>query len=461
MIVTARPSFGMADRFVRASIPLSICAAFVVGWAFVHHQTMVVYAAALLTMLPLLFSARVRIIFLILGGWLIFQSSPNLTPPKMYFLVGVAVSVAGALARRRYFRDDPVQRDLAPLFVAARAFGVLIVVSLVVSLAYHTPHRLWLRDVSPYLLFIAAPMFAYDAKTAFSQQALRRLLVIAGIAGAAAFAVHWLSSRGILHISGAFGLPTFMLGAALFSYAMAVVLEGDRGRLLWLLLASGILAGLVATGTRASLILLAAPLAIIVGSRRHIARRSIRLAIVIPAVLLFVFLGVQSLIKYTGAHQNVLQQRISLLRHTGSSSDQSYKDRLAQTTAAWKVFNRSPLLGVGPGYPITWVDPTGLERSTPVIDSPVEYLAKWGLLGLWPLAVLAWAVWRTLALLRRRTGERTIGQLAIIGYAGAFVAWWALGVPFDDKGLTSGFLLLLALALSEASGEPNSTTLRT
>jgi O-antigen ligase len=416
--------------------------------------------AALLTTLPLFFMPRTRIIFIVFGGWLIFQSSPNLTPSKLYFLVGAAVSVAGAVARRREFRHDPVQRDMAPLLVASRAFGVLIVASLVISLAYHTPHRLWLRDVSPYLLFVAAPVLAYDAYTAFSRRGLRRLLVVAGILGAAAFAAHWLSSRGIVHISGGFGLPTFMLGAALFSYAMAVVLERDHARLRWLLLASAILAGLIATGTRASLLLLASPLAMIVGARRHIARRSIRLAIVIPAVAIFVALGVQSLIRYTGAHRDVFQARLELLRHTGSSKDQSYSDRLAQTHAAWKLFKQSPLLGVGPGYQITWVDPTGLNRASAVIDSPVEYLAKFGLVGLWPLVILAWAVARTLSLLRRRTGERTIAQLAIIGYAGAFVAWWALGVPFDDKGLTIGFLLLLALALSEASAQriPTTTT---
>jgi O-antigen ligase len=217
------------------------------------------------------------------------------------------------------------------------------------------------------------------------------------------------------------------------------------------MLASAILAGLIATGTRSSLILLAVPIAIILGARRHFARRSIRFAIVIPAASLLVLLGVQFLIRFTSAHRDVLQQRAQLLSHTGTSSDQSYVDRLAQTSAAWKVFKRSPVLGVGPGYVFTWVDPTGLEKSVTVIDTPAEYLAKFGLLGLWPLFVLALSVARTLGRLRKRTGGRTIGQLAIVGLAGAFLSWWALGVPFDDKGFAIGFLLLFALALSEAS----------
>jgi hypothetical protein len=181
------------------------------------------------------------------------------------------------------------------------------------------------------------------------------------------------------------------------------------------------------------------------------ARRSIRLAVVIPAASLLVVLGVQSLIRFTGAHRDVFQSRVQLLFHSGTSSDQSYVERLRETKGAWKVFERSPLLGAGPGYPITWETFSGEMVSTSTVDSPVGYLAKFGLLGLWPLVVLAWSVRRTLRLLRKRTGERTIGQLALIGFGGAFIAWWVLGVPFEDKGLASGFLLLLALALRESA----------
>jgi hypothetical protein len=124
-------------------------------------------------------------------------------------------------------------------------------------------------------------------------------LVVAGVAGTAAFGAQWLSNSHIVEISNVFVLPTFLLGAALFAYAMAMVLEADRRRLPWLVRASAMMAGLLATGARASLILLAAPIAIILGARRHFARRSIRFAIVIPAASLLVVLGVQSLIRFT------------------------------------------------------------------------------------------------------------------------------------------------------------------
>ena len=451
MIASYRPPFDWAHVFVRASIPLACAAALLCGWAWVNHRTLVQLTAALLTTAPLLFSPRARIVFVVVGGLFIFQSSDQLSPAKLYFLIGTAMSVAGALRHYRRMKHDPARSDIAPLLAASRAFGLLIIVSLLVAIAYGTPQTAWLRDAAPYLLFAAAPLLAYDAQTAWSPRALRRLLVFAGIVGTLAFAAEWLSNRRIIELSYVFALPTFLLGAALFAYAMAVVLEEENRRLGWLVLASVILAALIATGTRATVILVAVPLAIIVGARRHVARRSIRFAIVIPAVALLVVLGVQALISFTGADRSALASRIELLRDTGTSSDQSYGDRLAQTRVAWDAFKDSPLLGVGPGHLFEWVDPAGFEHSVTVVDSPAEYLAKFGLLGLWPLVVLVWAVGRTLRLLRQRAGKRTISQLAIVGLGGAFVSWWALGVPFNDKGLASGFLLLLALALSEAS----------
>jgi O-antigen ligase len=416
-----------------------------------HHRTLVLLTAALLTTAPLLFSARARTLFILFGGLLVFQSSDQLTPPKLYFLMGTAVCVAGALRNYGRLADDPARSDIGPLLAASRAFALLILVSLFVAIADGTPQKPWLRDVTPYLLFAAAPLMAYDAQTVWSHRALRRLLVFAGLVGTAAFAAQWLSNRHIVNISSVPALPTFFLGAALFATAMAIVLEGERRRLPWLLLASTILAALVATGTRSTFIFVAVPLAIIVGARRHFARRSIRFAIIVPAVAALVLVGVEALITFTGADRSALTSRFQVLGETGTSSDLSYQDRLIQTRVAWDAFKTSPVLGVGPGHQFEWVDPSQFEHQQTTVDSPAEYLAKFGLLGLWPLIVLAWAVARTLRRLQLRAGERTVGQLAVIGLAGAFVAWWALAVPFNDKGLPMGFLLLLALALSEAS----------
>jgi O-antigen ligase len=433
-----------------AAVPASVAAALLAGRLVITHRHMAELAAALVLMLPLLVSPRIRTLFIVFGGLLVFQSSDALSTRKLLFLMGAAVCVAGALANTWKLSRQPGSREIAPLFAASRAFVVLILASLPVSLAYGASHKEWVRDASVYLLFAAAPVLAFDAQTGFTPRGLRRLLVAAGAAGTAAYAAQWLSSRGILHIPGSFGLPTFLLGGALFAYAMAVVLEGERGRLRWLLVAAIVFAAYVVTGTRSSLVFLAAPVAILIGARHHAARRFLRLAIALPIAALLVGLSVQYFVREAGAKGDVLTQRLQLLYHSGSVRDGSYIDRRNQDLAAWKLFKQHPLLGTAPGHPIPWINNSGSRISAATVDSPVEYLAKFGLVGLWPLAVLVVSTGRMLRRLRRRTEGRSIAQLALIGYAGIIVAWSALSVAFDDKGFASGVLLLLAVALSEA-----------
>ena len=431
----------------------SVFAAAVAGCLLAIYPALVALPAALCFALLLFFSPRSRILFLIFGGLLVFQSSDELTPQKMLFIMGLGVSIVGAYLRARESPARAVRHDVAPLFRVSIAFVLLVVASLPVALVHGTLLTAWLRDVSPYLLFAAAPLFALDAATAFSERGLRRLLVVAGTAGCAAFAAHWLSRRGIVDVPNAFGLPTFLLGAALFSYAMAVVLEGDRHRLRWLALASAVAAAFLSTGTRSTVVLAAAPLAIVVGSRRHFARRSIRLAVVLPAVAALVVIGYQSFVQATGADRRALEGRMALVLRTGGSGDRSYFDRRSQTAAAWAVFKDAPVLGAGPGHPITWVDSFGATISSANVDSPASFFAKFGLLGLVPALILAVSFVELLRRLHARSGRRTIGQFGLIGFAGVFVAWSTLGMPLEDKGFASGFLLLVAVALRESAAQ--------
>jgi O-antigen ligase len=246
-----------------------------------------------------------------------------------------------------------------------------------------------------------------------------------------------------------------MLGAALFSYAIAIALTDERARVLWLAIAGAVLFGYLITGTRTSLVFLAAPLAILVGARRGFARRSGRLLLVIPLIALLIGLGTVSFVERTSADREVLESRIELLLSTGDTSDLSFVSRQAQGEAAWAAFAENPIFGIGAGVPFEWRDPVeGIVRTVDV-DSPFGYVAKFGFLGLAPLALLIWSFVRFLQRSREKTGERTVAQFALIGFAGVFVAFWTLGAPFADKGLASGFLLLLALALNELAYAPN------
>jgi O-antigen ligase len=307
--------------------------------------------------------------------------------------------------------------------------------------------------VAPYVLFAAAPLLALDAQSAWGVRGLRILLLVAGIVGCASFTAAWLSARGIASVPPV-GLPTLLLGAALFSYAVALVLEGQRGSLVWILVASVVFAGLVSTVTRSAAVLLIAPVAVVIGSRQRRLRRTYKLLVVVPAIALVVVFGVRSVVTATGADSDALASRIELLTQTGSEADASFLERRRQTQGALEMFVAAPILGQGPGRPIAWTDSGGSVVEWQNVDSPLGYAVKFGLVGLVPLAVLAYGFVLTLRRVRRRARAITPAYLALIGYAAVVVGRSALQVPFEDKGLASGFLLLLALALAEAGARP-------
>jgi O-antigen ligase len=436
---------------VQLEVPLSVVAALAAGWYYASHETLVVLPAVAALALLLASNPHLRLGFVVFGGLLVFQSSDELTPTKLLYLFGVGAAALGAFVRVSRMSRNRAVHDALPFLRASLVFVLLLAASLLLSFANATPQKLWLRDVAPYVLFAAAPLFAVDAATSLSQRALRRVLVVAGLVGSLAFSAEWLSRRSIVDASSVVGLPTVMLGAALFAYAMAVVLTSQRGRALWLVIATTVFFCYVITGTRSSLLLLAAPLAILFGTRRGMVRRSARLVVALPLVALLIGLGTLSFAEKTSADQQVLSARVELLLNTGDVSDQSYASRRAQGEAAWEAFLHNPLLGIGAGEAIEWRDQEGLMTSGLNIDSPLGYIAKFGLLGLVPLAFLVWSFIQFLRLFRFDVSGTSVARFALIGFAGVFVGWWILGVPFADKGLASGFLLLIALALKELS----------
>jgi hypothetical protein len=67
------------------------------------------------------------------------------------------------------------------------------------------------------------------------------------------------------------------------------------------------------------------------------------------------------------------------------------------------------------------------------------------------LLLIAGAYWVFIRNLGR--GVSTVAHLALIGYLAVAVLLAILGNPFEDKGLSFGLILVLALALKEA--QPN------
>lgn len=430
------------------------CTAFAVtlGWAYVNRPMLAVLPALLLLSLPLVLSARARLIVVVFGALIVFQSSDELTAPKLVYLFSLGISFGAALVRLPTLVGTPAFHDLKPMLRASVITFALILASLPVSILNDVPQKAWLRDVAPYVMVACAPFFALDAQASMESKMLRRLLVLGGTLGALGFSARWLTSRGIADLSFVpVGLPTLLLAATVFAYGIAVLLHGHRRRLAWAVFTSLVFAMLLSTGTRTALVLLVAPLAIVVGSHHRLAQRSVRLVVAAPCLALLVFLGAQAVAHVTNADREALATRTSLLFATGRTTDNSYVERLSQTAASWDAFRSSPIMGNGPGQPIVWTDYQYEVHLSTTVDSPVSFLAKFGLVGLVAAGFLIVGYIGALKAFRARTGAPTIAQLALIGFGAVATAWSLLLNPYEDKGFAIGLILLFAVAAREAS----------
>ncbi|MGH3134085.1 MAG: O-antigen ligase family protein [Gaiellaceae bacterium] len=426
--------------------------AFALGWAYVSRSTLALLPAALLASLPLVLSARVRVVVVVFGALTVFQSSDELTTSKLLYLFGLAVAFGAVVFRLPRLVDSRAYHDLAPMLRASVVTFGLVAASLPVSMLNDVPQKAWLRDVAPYILVACAPLFALDAQASMTARALRRLLVVGGTLGALGFTVTWLTNRAIADLSFIpVGLPTFLLAATAFTYGTSMFLHGNRRRFAWVVFTSLVFAMLLSTGTRTTLVLLAAPLVIAFGSQHRLAQRSLRLAVAVPVAALLVVFGAQGVVHVTNANREALSARADLLFSTGEKrEDRSYIDRLAQTSATWDLFRSSPIAGVGPGTPIVWSDSFNVVHASTTVDSPLSFLAKFGLLGLIAAGLLVAGFVSMLRRLRARTVKPTVIQLALVGYGAIVVGWSLLQNPYDDKGLAIGLILLLAVATREA-----------
>jgi hypothetical protein len=142
-----------------------------------------------------------------------------------------------------------------------------------------------------------------------------------------------------------------------------------------------------------------------------------------------------------------ITDRIVILKNTGTTSDASFRDRESETRAARTVFYANPIFGAGPGTVFNWTVTNGDKHSGFDLDSPVDFPAKFGIAG---LVVVGFLVLGYGSFLRSsfRVNHPRAETLALASYAALAVAGSVLTTPLEDKGLTLGLVLLLALALS-------------
>jgi hypothetical protein len=325
-------------------------------------------------------------------------------------------------------------------------------ISLGVAYSRTTPLTEWLRDIAPYVLFASVPVFALDAQASLGRRRLVQLLVAAGVLGVMAWAVEWLGRRGIAHFDASrIAVASVFVPAVLFAYAMASALHGRAKRVVWLLVAAAVLALLLSTGTRSTLALLLIPLAIALIARRERVNRTVRLLALGPVAAALTLAVAVAVISMIGANTEYLNERVALVTDTANSEeDFSYVDRVEQSRVAFDAFKAHPVLGIGPGTHFEWRTHDAHHRSDFIMDTPMTFPAKFGVLG---LLVLLFLVAGFLAFARRlgRGHPPTVAYLTLLGFLPAVAVLGFLAPPFEDKGLSFGLILILALALAETS----------
>ncbi len=439
---------------------------------------------------------RVGSTVVIVGGLLTLQSSDNLNLPKITYLLMAAAALLAAIVGLRHWLESPRIQVAGPWLAASSAFAALLVLSFLVSRVHNTSLSSWLRDAAAYALFGAAPVIGLACARSASRRWIVAALSICGALASVSFTVVWVERRNILTLPiDRIVLPTGALGSALLALATAFALAGVWQRRWWAVAAGTVLGLFFISGSRSTLLLLAVPLGAALLARRSWGQSARTVALeAMVAVALFASADLGVAVS-TGSFSINLPQPggpaataaapgasaepsapatpatnrfVNRLSDTGSlltdpGSDQSFQQRWTQTQTAWQAFLASPLVGVGPGYSFVWQRTQSVVVSAYTMDTPLIYLAKFGLLGLIPLALFVAAYARLILATWRRPGSE-IEFLALSGFAIVLMLTSVLGSPIEDKGVSFATILLVAfgcrtLVRSEGdSAEPVSLT---
>lgn len=403
----------------------------------------------------------IRLGLVVVGGLLVLQSSDRVDPPKLVYLVVAVTAFAIAV-----YRIVASRREIPPaylrLLLASSALFAVLALSFAVAASNGTPTIDWFRDALAYGLFAAVPVLAYDAASPRGRRFLTVLLVVVGVVATASYALVWLDRRGLADLPvDRLLLPAGHVAIALYVFGVAAAMTRGQGAYRWALLAGAIIGVLLATGTRSSLLLFVAPVAIAIVMRPWKPWRTLRILGLHLLVALLVFAGLNVVLEpavigpaVTGSGQPRTPDagdRFESLDDLATSpgTDPSVRERAAQYQAAWTLFLSSPVVGVGPGHEIVWTDVSGARRNEFTADTPLVLTAKFGLIGTVLVAAVTVA---SIAVVRRLVGRsgRPTESLALFGFATAALVSLPLGMPIEEKGFSFALAMLLAVALSAA-----------
>lgn len=452
----AAPSRRLLDRKVAVGLAVSVLV--LVAAIAAGKASYALFAAAPFVGWFVWRHAAARLAFVVVGGLLVFHGgTDHLTPAKVGYFAALLLAIISILRQRELYADlrKPATtiRTLAPMVVA---LGVIVVLSLAVAHAEQTKLSPWLRDAAATGLVAVVPLFLWDVERNASRllgQLARVLLVVGGAVAGLSLIVQWLGQRHIvsttvsLHI-----LPGLFLPGALALFLAARTGSTSHHRMWYVLGALAIPLALFLTGTRSALPLLL--FVVVLLFIRAEKKRRLLLGTGAAAVVVTIVVVALVALGHTGHPAFArLSHRITSVPHIVAhpNSDASYRLRASEWHVAWQAFKAHPIFGVGPGYVFTWkCTDVGCTTAKGTdsgynLDSPLEFPAKFGLLGLLALVVVVYSLIHFLRV-RRRTAEHD-AWLAFAWYLVFAVAELPFGWPFEAKDFTLGLLLLGTLVV--------------
>lgn len=386
-----------------------------------------------------------RLVVVVGGAILVFQSSEGVSAPKLAYLGLLALCAAVSWVRvHALIRADPRFRSFRALPGLSLILVGYLATTLVIAGRNGIAQTEWARDVIAYLLMAVAPLIALDAVLNASLRAIQFVVMTVGIAAALLFMVTWLGRRGFQVVDNeSVALASMTLCVLPFCYALIKTLKPGRHRIGWMALAGTIPAALLVTGTRTTFVLGTA-LVGMAGSRKKMR--------VSPATVLVVALLGGAAVVYlipalalavTGDPQFFGERFGSLgsLLDGGTVYDESYRQRQLAYNFTRDVWHLHFWLGTGPGYYFNNVDPS--KPATLSLDSPYLVLAKFGVLGASLMVGYVVAVFAMVFRCRRETGY-TVELTAVRMTVPVLFALVPFGPLLNDKG----FALMLALCVA-------------
>lgn len=385
-----------------------------------------------------------RLALFVFGG-LFILSTPNVGWPKLIYMSACLLACAIAL-----FRADLRSAGERRLLSAAAIVGSIGLISFLVAFFRGIPLMEWFRAVVPTFLIALAPVFAIDSSKSSARMLIIAEFVVAGIAAGVAYAVQRNTRFVSTHM-----FWTLMMPAALFAYACAAAMTGRTYRLAWSAIAALVLIEMLLSAERSVWGILAIPLFVMTMRARPIVAELggvVALGCLVAAGFILLLPTFTTMI---GVRQDRLERRLFSVwaATTSPRSDKSNLLRILQTAQLAQAFARDPILGTGPGKVFPSVARGYLVMSTSVNDSPMEFPAKYGIVGV--LLLLA-AVVQVARFGRERA--RAFGGSPALRALAAYAIFALIASiahsPIVDKGFAFGLAFLLALSLVENCGEP-------